>query len=99
MLRCPNGYHKSPSGDCEKYSPYNLSEFANENWADCSSNTQFDTGAVTKQNPTADNSDLDCSDFDEKNFKVQPGDPYNLDRDGDGIACDGYSNFVSSLQK
>lgn len=29
-----------------------------------------------------------CSDFAEKNFKVQPGDPYDLDRDGDGIACE-----------
>jgi hypothetical protein len=33
-----------------------------------------------------DGGDLDCSDFDKKNFKVQPGDPYDLDRDGDGIA-------------
>ena len=32
--------------------------------------------------------DKDCSDFDKKNFKVQPGDPYDLDRDGDGIACE-----------
>jgi PsbP len=31
----------------------------------------------------------DCSDFDETNFKVQPGDPYGLDPDGDGIACEG----------
>ena len=29
-----------------------------------------------------------CSDFDVTNFKVQPGDPYDLDRDGDGIACE-----------
>jgi hypothetical protein len=36
-----------------------------------------------------DGGDKDCSDFDEKNFKVQPGDPYDLDRDGDGIACEG----------
>jgi|GEM_PF-2444715 len=35
-----------------------------------------------------DGGDLDCSDFDKKNFKVQPGDPYDLDRDGDGIACE-----------
>jgi len=36
-----------------------------------------------------DGGDKDCSDFDKKNFKVQPGDPYDLDRDGDGIACEG----------
>jgi hypothetical protein len=35
-----------------------------------------------------DGGDKDCSDFDKKNFKVQPGDPYDLDRDGDGIACE-----------
>lgn len=35
-----------------------------------------------------DGGDKDCSDFDEKNFKVQPGDPHGLDRDGDGIACE-----------
>lgn len=22
LARCPNGYHKSPSGDCEKYDPH-----------------------------------------------------------------------------
>jgi micrococcal nuclease len=36
-----------------------------------------------------DGGDKDCSDFDKKNFKVQPGDPYDLDRDGNGIACEG----------
>jgi hypothetical protein len=36
-----------------------------------------------------DGGDKDCSDFDKKNFKVQPGDPFHLDRDGDGIACEG----------
>jgi hypothetical protein len=36
-----------------------------------------------------DGGDKDCSDFDKKNFKVQPGDPYDLDRDNDGIACEG----------
>jgi endonuclease YncB( thermonuclease family) len=35
-----------------------------------------------------DGGDKDCSDFDKKNFKVQPGDPYDLDRDGNGIACE-----------
>jgi endonuclease YncB( thermonuclease family) len=71
------------------YTEYcDVSEFANDDWAECSStNTQFDTGPVTEQR-TADNPDLDCSDFDKKNFKVQPGDPYDLDRDGDGIGCE-----------
>jgi endonuclease YncB( thermonuclease family) len=71
------------------YTDYcDVSEFANEDWAECSStNTQFDTEPITERS-TADNPDLDCSDFDKKNFKVQPGDPYGLDRDGDGIACE-----------
>jgi endonuclease YncB( thermonuclease family) len=42
-----------------------------------------------EQQVPSDSVDLDCSDFDKKNFKVQPGDPYELDRDGDGIACEG----------
>jgi len=50
-------------------------------------NTQLDSGTVTKHS-ASDNADLDCSDFDKKNFKVQPGDPYDLDRDHDGIACE-----------
>jgi hypothetical protein len=33
--------------------------------------------------------DIDCDDVDEKNFKVEPGDPGNLDGDGDGIGCEG----------
>ena|GEM_PF-1431943 len=72
------------------YTSYcDVSEFANASWADCSSmNTQLDSGTVTKHS-ASDNADLDCSDFDKKNFKVQPGDPYGLDRDGDGIACEG----------
>jgi excalibur calcium-binding domain-containing protein len=37
---------------------------------------------------SSDNTDLDCSDFDKKDFKVQPGEPYGLDRDHDGIACE-----------
>jgi micrococcal nuclease len=72
------------------YTDYcDISEFASEDWAECSStNTQFDAAPVTKGS-NAVNQDLDCSDFDKKNFKVQPGDPYGLDRDGDGIACEG----------
>jgi len=31
---------------------------------------------------------VDCSVLLIRNFKVQPGDPYNLDRDGDGIGCE-----------
>jgi hypothetical protein len=33
--------------------------------------------------------DIDCDDVDKKNFKVEPGDPGNLDGDGDGIGCEG----------
>ena len=32
--------------------------------------------------------DIDCKDVDRKNFKVGPGDPGNLDGDGDGIGCE-----------
>ena len=32
--------------------------------------------------------DIDCDDIDMKDFKVEPGDPYDLDRDGDGYACE-----------
>jgi hypothetical protein len=32
--------------------------------------------------------DLDCADFSQKNFKVLPPDPHNLDGDGDGVGCE-----------
>jgi hypothetical protein len=32
--------------------------------------------------------DIDCKDVGRKNFKVGPGDPGNLDGDGDGIGCE-----------
>ena len=32
--------------------------------------------------------DIDCKDVGRKNFKVAPGDPGNLDGDGDGIGCE-----------
>jgi hypothetical protein len=32
--------------------------------------------------------DIDCSDILVNNFKVKGLDPYNLDTDGDGIACE-----------
>jgi len=47
-----------------------------------------DSNDKKKDNDSKDDGgDKDCSDFD-KNFKVQPGDPYGLDRDNDGIACE-----------
>jgi len=32
--------------------------------------------------------DLDCAHFTQKNFKVLPPDPHNLDGDGDGVGCE-----------
>ena len=55
----------------------------NDNYNDSNSN---DNDNDSKNED--DGGDKDCSDFDKKNFKVQPGDPYDLDRDGDGIACE-----------
>jgi hypothetical protein len=48
-----------------------------------------DNGKNSDSKDGNDGGDKDCSDFDKKNFKVQPGDPYHLDADGDGIACEG----------
>jgi len=33
-------------------------------------------------------SDLDCDDYSYDNFDPGPGDPYGLDSDGDGVACE-----------
>ncbi|MGI0030879.1 MAG: excalibur calcium-binding domain-containing protein [Nitrososphaeraceae archaeon] len=52
------------------------------------SNSNLTVTDPVSEPSTADNRDLDCSDFDKTNFKVQPGDPFNLDPDGDGIACE-----------
>jgi endonuclease YncB( thermonuclease family) len=59
---------------------------SNDNDNDNDSNDNDNDNDSTNEN---DDGDKDCSDFDKKNFKVQPGDPYDLDRDGDGIACEG----------
>ena len=32
--------------------------------------------------------DINCEDTDRRNFEVGPGDPGNLDGDGDGIGCE-----------
>ena len=53
-----------------------------------SDNDSSDNDNDNDSNDENDGGDKDCSDFDKKNFKVQPGDPYDLDRDGDGIACE-----------
>jgi hypothetical protein len=58
---------------------------SNDNDNDNDSN---DNDNDNDSNEGNDGGDKDCSDFDKKNFKVQPGDPYDLDRDGDGIACE-----------
>ena len=58
---------------------------SNDNDNDNDSN---DNDNDNDSNDGNDGGDKDCSDFDKKNFKVQPGDPYDLDRDGDGIACE-----------
>ena len=59
---------------------------SNDNGKSSDSN---DNGKSSDSKDGNDGGDKDCSDFDKKNFKVQPGDPYHLDRDGDGIACEG----------
>jgi endonuclease YncB( thermonuclease family) len=59
---------------------------SNDNGKNSNSN---DNGKNSNSKDGNDGGDKDCSDFDKKNFRVQPGDPYHLDRDGDGIACEG----------
>ena len=59
---------------------------SNDNDNDNDSNDNDKNNDSTNED---DGGDKDCSDFDKKNFKVQPGDPYDLDGDGDGIACEG----------
>lgn len=52
-------------------------------------NTDNDMDNDSKDEESKDDDGIkDCSDFDEINFEVQPGDPYGLDPDGDGIACE-----------
>jgi len=57
-----------------------------QSFSDSDSNDNVKNSDSKNEN---DGGDKNCSDFDKKNFKVQPGDPYHLDRDGDGIACEG----------
>jgi hypothetical protein len=42
------------------------------------------------------NGDLDCSDLPGSNYDVSGGDPYGLDRDGDGIGCESSGSSSSS---
>jgi hypothetical protein len=37
---------------------------------------------------TSPESDLDCDDISDENFKVSENDPHDFDRDGDGIGCE-----------
>ena len=61
----------------------------NDNSGDKTSPDSKDKDNDSKNEESKDDgTDLDCSDFDKKNLKVQPGDPYDLDRDGNGIACE-----------
>jgi endonuclease YncB( thermonuclease family) len=62
---------------------------SNDNDKNNDSNDNDKNNDSNDEEPKDDGGDKDCSDFDKKNFKVQPGDPYDLDRDGDGIACEG----------
>jgi micrococcal nuclease len=85
--------------DSLKINPESQQSFSDNDSKDNSKNS--DSKDNSKSNDSKDNSknsdskdrndggDKDCSDFDKKNFKVQPGDPYHLDADGDGIACEG----------
>jgi hypothetical protein len=61
---------------------------------------RIDIGLVVEVNKSSDSKssdskkdknnkqDIDCDDIGKKNIKVPPGDPDNLDRDGDGIGCE-----------
>jgi micrococcal nuclease len=80
-----------------------VSEFADANWAQeygCSNKINNETGNenddpvesgdINNNQFDIDSSskDLDCKDFEEKNFSVGSDDPHNLDADGDGIGCE-----------
>ena len=67
----------------------NKNNDSNDNDKNNDSNDNDKNTDSNDEEPKDDGGDKDCSDFDKKNFKVQPGDPYDLDRDGDGIACEG----------
>lgn len=52
---------------------------------------------VQSQFPACVNSDCNCSDFESRAqvdavFKAFPGDPFGLDRDGDGVPCESIRN-------
>jgi micrococcal nuclease len=78
-----------------EFIPIQSNDNSEEDEGDSSDTDKKDNNSDPKDNEDGDDSndgddggDKDCSDFDDKNFKVQPGDPYDLDRDGDGIACE-----------
>jgi len=77
------------------------SEFALHSWSGCSRNQHLTESesqfykTKSKCDPNysgacipINTSDLDCKDV-PKNIKVVGSDPHNLDKDGDGIACEG----------
>jgi len=77
------------------------SEFALNSWSGCSRNQQLTESETqfyqtkSKCDPNysgacipINTSDLDCTDV-PKNIKVVGSDPHQLDKDGDGIACEG----------
>ncbi len=43
---------------------------------------------LTPNKKSCEYKDLDCEDFSDKNFNVNEADPYDLDRDNDGKACE-----------
>ena len=57
----------------------------NDDSDDSKDNDDSDDGNLED---TDNDGDIDCEDTDKRNFKVGPGDPGNLDGDGDGIGCE-----------
>ncbi len=77
------------SNDKKKDSDSNDNDKNNDSKDNDKNNDSKDNDKNNDSKDENDGGDKDCSDFDKKNFKVQPGDPYDLDRDGNGIACEG----------
>ena len=50
------------------------------------------------KNDEQDKRDLDCSDIQDRDFKVGPDDPHGFDRDGDGIGCESNNEYKNDEQ-
>jgi Staphylococcal nuclease homologue/Excalibur calcium-binding domain len=82
-------FSDSESKDNDKSSDSKDNDKSSDSKDNDKSSDSKDNDKSSDSNDGDNGGDKDCSDFDKKNFKVQPGDPYHLDADGDGIACEG----------